>query len=159
MSVRRYAGVSRVLLALSAVALVVSACATAPSTPKGAAGSRDPGYGRMAPIPNPTGPNPTGEAARPAAARPVPRQPRVAAPGKTPPPAAKPPAPPTPVSGGDPAKARVLRAQGLEALNKGAIDKAQDLLRQALRLDPGNALIQRDLDRANRIGQAVRAKP
>jgi Tfp pilus assembly protein PilF len=53
------------------------------------------------------------------------------------------------VSGGDPAKARVLRAQGLEALNKGAIDKAQDLLRQALRLDPGNALIQRDLDRAN----------
>jgi hypothetical protein len=155
MSLRRHAGASRALIVLALAALTVSACATAPTTAKGAAGATDPGYGRMAPIPNPT------EDERAAAPRPVPRAPapappRVASPNKPPPPTvAKPP----PANGRDPIKARALRAQGLEQLNKGAIGKAQDLLRQALRLDPGNALIQRDLDRAIRIGQAVRAKP
>lgn len=157
MSLRRHAGARHALTVLALAALTLSACATAPTAPKGAAGKADPNYGRMAPIPNPIGDE------RPAASRPVPRQaapaaaapPRVASPSKPPPAAAKPP----PANGRDPAKARALRAQGLEELNKGAIDKAQDLLRQALRLDPGNTLIQRDLDRATRIGQALRSKP
>jgi Flp pilus assembly protein TadD len=107
----------------------------------------------MAPIPNPT------KEDRRQAPRPAPRatetSPRLATPAKPAPAAPKPAASP----GRDPAKAQLLRAQGLEQLNRGAINKAQDLLRQALQLDPGNALIQRDLDRATRIGRAVKAKP
>ena len=155
MSLCRRPGASRTLIVLSMTALAVSACATAPTAPKGGSGKADSGYGRMAPIPNPESDK------RPSASRPAarsPASPRVASPSKPPPAptaAVKPPA----SNGRDPARARTLRAQGLEQLNRGAIDKAQDLLRQALRLDPGNPLIQRDLDRATRIGQAVRAKP
>jgi len=43
-------------------------------------------------------------------------------------------------------------------LNRGAIQRAVDLLQQAQRLDPNNQLIRRDLERAVRISRAVTAK-
>ena len=55
----------------------------------------------------------------------------------------------------DPAAAAHLRARGLEELNRGAVAKAVALLSQASRLDPGNAVIRRDLERAERINRAV----
>jgi len=140
------------LLIVSAAGLLVSACATTATTPGAKPAKPDPSYGRMAPIPNPVADAPRRPAPRPAEPAP-PRAPPAVKPA--PPPAPKPAA----QAGRDPAKARALRVQGLEQLNRGAIDKAVDLLRQALRFDPDNPLIQRDLDRANRIGQAVRAKP
>lgn len=63
-----------------------------------------------------------------------------------------PPAPPVVDSG----RAAQLRAQGLEQLNRGAVDSAVTLLRQASRLNPSSALIRRDLDRALRIQRTVR---
>jgi hypothetical protein len=139
------------LLIVSAAGLLVSACAT-PAKPGAAPAKQDPSYGRMAPIPNPVADAPRRPAARPAEATPSRAAPVVRpSPAPAPKPAAQ--------AGRDPDKARALRVQGLEQLNRGNIDRAVDLLRQALRFDPGNALIQRDLDRANRIGQAVRAKP
>jgi Tfp pilus assembly protein PilF len=56
----------------------------------------------------------------------------------------------------DPARAAQLRSQGLVQLNRGAPARAAALLRQALSLDPGNALIQKDLDRAERLRRTVR---
>jgi hypothetical protein len=143
------------LLALCAAGLTVSACATAPTSATSSPAKLDPSYGKMAPIPNPTEEDKRQaprSAPRPAEASP---RPSAAAPAKPAPAAPKTAASP----GRDPAKAQLLRAQGLEQLNRGAINKAQDLLRQALQLDPGNTLIQRDLDRATRIGRAVQAKP
>lgn len=58
----------------------------------------------------------------------------------------------------DPARAGRLRGQALELMNRGRIDQAVPLLRQALGLDPGNAVIQRDLDRAVRIQANVRGR-
>jgi len=58
----------------------------------------------------------------------------------------------------NPARARQLRAAGLEQLNRGAIDRAVALLQQASQLDPANALIRRDLDRSIRIQRTVRAR-
>lgn len=58
----------------------------------------------------------------------------------------------------DPRHAAQLRAQGLEAMNRGAIDRAVTLLTGASRLDPANALIKRDLDRAIRIRRTVQGK-
>jgi hypothetical protein len=55
----------------------------------------------------------------------------------------------------NPARAAKLRAAGLAAMNKGAIDRAVLLLRQALWADPGNALVTRDLDRARKIQATV----
>jgi hypothetical protein len=55
----------------------------------------------------------------------------------------------------DPARAAKLRSQGLVQLNRGAPARAAGLLRQALSLDPGNALIQKDLDRAERLRRTV----
>lgn len=55
----------------------------------------------------------------------------------------------------NPARAAQLRSQGLEQLNRGAPDRAVVLLRQALTLDPSNALIQKDLDRAVRLQRAA----
>ena len=141
-------------LVLLAAALALSACASGPTaaTP-GAATDPARGYGEMAPIPNPDGSRPAA-VPRPAAPRPSPQAP-----------AAKPaaPRPPAPVAVPKPAanaaRAAQLRAQGLEQLNRGAIDRAVALLSQASQLDPGNALIQRDLARAVRIRGAVRAKP
>jgi len=58
----------------------------------------------------------------------------------------------------NPALASRLRGQGLAALNAGNVGRAVALLRQALALDPGNATIRRDLDRALRIQSTVRAR-
>jgi len=77
--------------------------------------------------------------------------PRTAQPGAA---SSRPVQPPATVNA---ARATQLRAAGLEQLNRGNIDQAMALLRQALQNDPGNALIKRDLDRAVRIGQTVRS--
>jgi len=58
----------------------------------------------------------------------------------------------------NPRRANQLREAALEQMNRGAIDRAVALFQQASRLDPGNALIQRDLDRAVRISRTVHAK-
>lgn len=58
----------------------------------------------------------------------------------------------------NPSRAAQLRGQGLERLNRGAVDQAVGLFRQALTFDPGNAVIQKDLDRALRIQKTVRAE-
>lgn len=62
------------------------------------------------------------------------------------------------VAGRNPARAAQLRGQGLERLNRGAVDQAVGLFRQALTFDPGSAVIQKDLDRALRIQKTVRAE-
>jgi len=51
------------------------------------------------------------------------------------------------------------QTQGLAALNAGAINRAVALLRRALALDPGNAVIRNDLNRALRIQNTVRSRP
>jgi tetratricopeptide (TPR) repeat protein len=51
----------------------------------------------------------------------------------------------------DAAKANTLRRHGLEALNKGEIDTAVDLLGEARTLNAADPAIQRDLERALRI--------
>ncbi len=88
--------------------------------------------------------------------------PAPARPRATPAPATKaPPAPAAPAATphtADPRRAAQLRSAGLTALNKGQIGTAVGLLSQAQRLDPGNALIQRDLDRARRLQATVRAR-
>jgi Tfp pilus assembly protein PilF len=68
--------------------------------------------------------------------------------------------PPTPakVASRNPARAAQLRSQGLEQLNRGSVEEAVASLRQAQGLDPANATIQRDLDRAVRIQQTVRGQ-
>lgn len=71
--------------------------------------------------------------------------------------AEKPPAPP-PAPTRNPARAAKLRAAGLAAMNKGAIDRAVWTLKQAQQADPGNALISRDLDRARKIQATVRRR-
>jgi len=85
----------------------------------------------------------------------IPGVPRKATPTK-PPPAAAAVAPTA--AQRNPARAGVLRGQALEQMNRGAIDKAVGLLRQALALDPANAAILRDLDRAVRIQANVRGR-
>ena len=65
------------------------------------------------------------------------------------------PAAPAPVMR-NPARAAQLRAQALPLLAKGDAARAAALLREALRADPDNALVQRDLARAERIGARVR---
>ncbi len=57
----------------------------------------------------------------------------------------------------DPVRAARLREVGLEHLNRGEINRAVALLQQASQLDPANALIRRDLERAIRISRAVNA--
>ena len=87
----------------------------------------------------------------------VPHVEREAAPAPSAPVTAKPPeAQPAPSA--NPRRAVQLRAAALEQMNRGAIDRAVFLLQQASRLDPGNTLIRRDLDRAVRISRAVHAK-
>ncbi len=73
----------------------------------------------------------------------------------TPAPAAPTPAPAPAKPTVDKARAGQLRAQGLVELNRGEVQKAVSLLRQAQQLDPDNALIARDLQRAVRIQSAV----
>ncbi|HEU4961571.1 MAG TPA: LysM domain-containing protein [Sphingomonas sp.] len=69
---------------------------------------------------------------------------------------AKPAPPPQPKA--DPARAARYRAAGLSALNRGQVDRAVDDLTRAAALDPGNAVIKRDLDRAQRIRRTVKAR-
>ena len=70
---------------------------------------------------------------------------------------AAPPKPPAPVptkpapAPHDPAKAAGLRSDALVLMNKGDIDHAVGLLRQAQALDPDNPAIKADLERALRI--------
>lgn len=86
---------------------------------------------------------------RPAPA--VPPRPKPAA--SKPVPAIKPAAP-----AANPVAARQARAAGLAALNSGNIGRAVGLLRRAATLDPGNAVIARDLARAERIAATVKAR-
>ena len=92
--------------------------------------------------PAPTRPLSERPASRPAPERPAPPKP---APPKPAPPASEAPAP------HDPAKAASLRSDALVLMNKGDIDHAVSLLRQAASLDPDSAPIKGDLDRALRI--------
>lgn len=112
------------------------------------------------------------KAAPPTAARPAPkRRVETARPGSAPPatapaaPATGPaPAGPAPApalaaggpNGSDPARAGRIRRAALEALNKGSVDQAVLLLRQAMPLDPANPAIKSDLARAERIQATVR---
>lgn len=77
-------------------------------------------------------------------------------PPPSPPPASPPPPPPPPAPAHDAVKARRLRTAGLAAMNRGAIDRAVQLLRDAQVTDPDNPLIARDLERARRIQATVR---
>ncbi|WP_332768317.1 LysM peptidoglycan-binding domain-containing protein [Phenylobacterium sp.] len=81
----------------------------------------------------------------------IPGVPRKVVPAKPAPAAAA-----APAGQRNPVRAGQLRGQALEEMNRGAINKAVGLLRQALALDPGNPAIQRDLDRAVRIQANVR---
>jgi len=77
----------------------------------------------------------------------------------TPRPRAVTPKPTAPAPGAaNPAAARQLRTAGLAALNQGNVDRAVGLLRRAAQLDPGSAMIARDLGRAERIAATVRAR-
>jgi len=89
---------------------------------------------------------------------PRPRPEPAPAPVSKPAPSAAAPAPAPAPRTADPRRAARLRSAGLTALNKGQVGNAVGLLSQALRLDPGNALIQRDLDRAKRLQAMVRAR-
>ncbi|WP_174301003.1 LysM peptidoglycan-binding domain-containing protein [Caulobacter sp. S45] len=55
----------------------------------------------------------------------------------------------------DPARANALRSQALVEMNKGAIDRAVSLLREASHLDPDSGPINADLARALRIQGAT----
>lgn len=57
-----------------------------------------------------------------------------------------------------PAAAMKARTAGLAALNRGAIGEAVSQLQRAHSLDPGNALIRKDLERAKRIANTVRKR-
>jgi tetratricopeptide (TPR) repeat protein len=58
----------------------------------------------------------------------------------------------------DPARAAALRAVALEDMSRGHIDIAVGLLERAQGLDPGNAVIDHDLERARRVQLAVRER-
>lgn len=71
----------------------------------------------------------------------------------------KPTAPAAPTrSAANSAAAQQARSAGLAALNAGRPAQAVSLLSRAASLDPGNAVIARDLARAQRIGATVGAK-
>jgi len=82
----------------------------------------------------------------------------VAPPASAPASHAKPVAPTPARPAVNPAAAQRARAAGLAALNRGAVNEAVALLRKAKALDPGNAVIARDLQRAERIAATVRAR-
>jgi hypothetical protein len=62
---------------------------------------------------------------------------------------------PAPAPGEASARANQLRLEALRLLNTGQVDSAVPLLRRAQAMDPGNAAIQRDLDRAMRLQAAL----
>lgn len=136
----------RILVIAVAAVLALAGCAGVPKMP----GRKSPEPVTMQPIPNP----PEGPAR--SAATPQPRQSTIRPDSAAPRPA---PAPVRPQTKANPARAAQLRLSGLEQLNRGSIERAVALLRQASQLDPDNAVIQRDLERAVRISDAVRAKP
>lgn len=80
--------------------------------------------------------------------------PSTSAPAPAPKPAPAKPAAPA----ANPAAARQLRTAGLAALNQGNVARAVGLLRRAAAADPGNAIIARDLARAERIAATVKAR-
>lgn len=134
---------------------LLAACATPAQEPAAPAAPSGRAWGEMAPIPNP----PEDEVAAPPSPAPAPRRPAerqerpAPAPRETPAPA------PKPSGTSQAAQAAKLRTQGLTELNRGNVDSAIRLLRQAQALDPKNALIARDLERALRISRAVRGAP
>jgi LysM repeat protein len=67
----------------------------------------------------------------------------------------RPAPPPSDASTSNPKLATQLRAEGLAALNRGAIARAVSLLTQASRHDPSNQTIAADLARAKRIQATV----
>lgn len=144
--------------AVLAAAAHLAACASTPAPSTKAAATPAAASApvvTMAPIPNPE----RAGAAHRTESAPAPR-PRAAEPA---PPTARHPSPPAAApdhkaaAGADPARAARLRGRGLEALNRGAVSQAVALLSEAARLDPANALIRRDLERARRIDHAVHA--
>lgn len=58
----------------------------------------------------------------------------------------------------NPAAARQARSAGLAALNEGNPGRAVNLLSRAAALDPANPAISRDLQRAQRVNAAVKAR-
>lgn len=96
-----------------------------------------------------------GEAPHAAAARPAsePEHSHAQTPAERPKPAPAPAAPAT-----DPAAARQARSAGLAALAQGNVTRAVAMLRRAHALDPSSPLIARDLARAERIANTVRAR-
>lgn len=96
--------------------------------------------------------------APPAPSRPRPEPTPAPAPPPKPAPSATAPALPPAPRTADPRRAAQLRSAGLTALNREQVGNAVRLFGQALRLDPGNALIERDLDRARRLQATVRAR-
>jgi uncharacterized protein involved in copper resistance len=153
MSSSFFRSTKRIVVVLAAAA-ALTACATpapaphasAPQIQAAAASSATPALVTMAPIPNPPEPEivkaPHSSQTAEHAAKPAPQKQQQAGPLAR-----------------DPAQAAHLRLAGLEQLNRGAISKAVLLLQKADQLDPNNALIRRDLDRATRISRAVNAKP
>lgn len=101
-----------------------------------------------------TPPKPKPQPAPERPSRPAPAattKPKPSAPAPAPAPAAAKPA-------ANPAAAQRARSAGLAALNRGAVNQAVTLLQRAHALDPGNAVILRDLQRAERIAATVRAR-
>lgn len=94
-----------------------------------------------------------GTAPSPAVRAPQPEPKRAEPISKSPPP----PVAPKPAAR-DPRRAAQLRGAGLAALNQGNPAKAVGLLRQAALADPGNAAIQHDLNRAQRLEATVRTR-
>lgn len=91
--------------------------------------------------------------------QPAPERPRTApAAAPRPKPTAPTPAPAPAKPVANPAAAQRARSAGLAALNRGAVRQAVGLLQRAHALDPGNAVILRDLQRAQRIAATVRAR-
>lgn len=91
--------------------------------------------------------------APPQAAERRPSSPPVSAPAREKPKPATAAAPARPSA--NPAAARQARSAGLAALNAGQPARAVTLLSRAASLDPGNAVIARDLARARRIAATV----
>ncbi|MGE0533081.1 MAG: LysM peptidoglycan-binding domain-containing protein [Hyphomonadaceae bacterium] len=86
----------------------------------------------------------------------TPSQPALRGATETPPIEAAAAAPPRP-RGVDPSRANQLRLNALEQLNRGAVDRAVALLRQALVYDEHSPAIRADLNRALRIQASLRA--
>lgn len=90
--------------------------------------------------------------------QPAPERPSRSTPAATPKTRPANPAPPPAKPAANPAAAQRARSAGLAALNRGAVKEAVMQLQRAHALDPGNAMILRDLQRAQRIAATVRAR-